>query len=339
MRVASALVLFAITLLLAAPAGAEDRVTEEFPDGSGFSYALPSGWKPVERPNQKFKVVTNEASAVNGLAPNMIVKDGVFSGTLEAFAEQTKTGFKKAYPNFTELGTDQLKTTGGVDFIRIIASNELNSRKVRQSFFMYEGPNNLKLAITCTLPVEVAERFDGSLETTAKSFRFEKGTVVSTVLSSHFDDVMKRMVAHIKETKELGKDATDEDIKVKAVDPVYEGLLADHMLEVPKPLERNFAAGKFMDESNQKILNDLCSFIEGFNAEKTPAAKFILAENKAGTIKGADLEVAIRIMKWSLMKLKDSLQSKQQTKDLTHPEPPIGPKAPPQTPPAPEQPK
>ncbi len=328
-------ILLAVLLLPAFSRAEEARISEEFADGSGFSYQAPSGWKVMGREGQPFKVVLNEAAAVDGLAPNIMIKDGVFPGTMEAFAEQTRAGFKKAYPNFNELGADMLHTEGGADFIRITATNELKGHKVRQTYFLYDGPRNIKLAMTVTVPVTVAERFDGVLEITAKSFRFESGIVVSTVLSSHFADMMKRMVDQIKTSGELGKDPTDDVIKLKALDPVFTGLTSEHALEVTKPQERDFVAGKFLEESNQKILNDLCSFIEVFKTEKPVAAKFVIAEQKAGKLKGADVEVGIRIMKWSLNKLKESLKVNQQTKDLEHPDPAVGPKTPPIPPLAP----
>ena len=328
MRSVLMMMLLAALLLPAAARGEEERVNEEFADGSGFSYALPAGWKATERKGQKFKFIINEAGATAGLAPNIMVKDGVFPGKLADFAEQTKAGFKKMYPNFNELGADQMRATDESEFIRVIATNEINGHKVRQSFFMYAGPQNIKVALTCTIPVEVAERYDGALESTAKSFRFEKGIVVSTVLTAHFVDLMKRMVSQIKESGELGKSPSDEDIKTKVIDPVFEGLTADHTLEVTKAQERNFAADTYLEESNQKILNELCSFTDVFKTEKPVATKFIIAEQKAGHLKGADVEVAIRILKWSLNKMKESLKANQQTKDVNHPEPPVGPKAP-----------
>jgi hypothetical protein len=315
--IASVLVLFPLCC-----AQAEERQVEDLPDGTAFSYAVPSGWKVIDKPNQKFKVVLNETNAVNGLAPNIMIKQGQFAGKLEEFAEQTKAGFKKAYPAFSELTTDELKTDAGASCVRVVANNEIGGHKVRQNFYIFAGVNDLKLALTCTVPLDGAERYDGSLEMAAKSFRFERGTVESAVLNKQFDGMMKQLVDRLKTSGELGKDPSDETIAKKALEPVVKGMKDDHYFEVSKQLEKSFAAGEFQDESNQKILSDLCSFVEGFRQEPAPAAKYIMAENKAGHFKGAQLEVAIRIMKWNLNRLKETLQKNQQTTNVPPPAPP-----------------
>ena len=318
-RIASVIVL--LLCLVPCRAHAEERQAEDLPDGTGFSYALPTGWKAVDKPNQKFKVAIDESHAVEGMAPNIMIKQGQFAGTIEQFAEQTKAGFKKAYPTFAELATDEFKTESGVTCVRVVATNEIGGRKVRQTFYMFPGANDLKLALTCTLPLDMAERYDGSLELTAKSFRFENGKVESDVLNRQFDEMMKAMVDHFKTSGELGKDLSDAEIAKKALEPVVKGMKDQHYFEVSKSLEKAFAAGAFPDESNQKILNDLCSFVEGFRQEPAPAARYIMAENKAGHFKGAELEVAIRILKWNLNRLKETLQMNQQTKNITPPAP------------------
>ena len=308
-----------VALCLAQSIRCEERHAEEFPDGTGFSYVVPEGWKLVEKPKHNFKVLVNEAGAVDGFSPNITFRDGQFEGKLSDFAEQTKKGFKGSYPAFEELLTDEVQSEYSGNVTRVIAANDLNGRKVRQVLYMFQGPGRLKLAMTTTTPFAGGERYDGMLELTAKSLRFDRDAVQSEVLNTHFDAMMKAMAAHVKDSGVLGKNATDAELQEKVIAPVAVAIKEGHMLEVTKEQAKNFEKGVFLEDSNKKILDDMSGFIQSFKDEIPPAAKYVIDENTAGHLKGADLEVGIRIMKWALTRLRESIQHKAMPNQNTPP--------------------
>ena len=137
----------------------------------GFSYNPPSGWKVAELPGMKYRI--SHGPAENDFTPNINFVDEAFAGTLAEYADGNVQTLKQLFPNLQILSRTELTTKDNEPVVRIIATNEVQGRMLRQTFFL-TGSGDRKYAITCTALADGGDTFDTTFAESVMTFRIHR---------------------------------------------------------------------------------------------------------------------------------------------------------------------
>lgn len=178
------IILLSLLILLAVGSGVaqearSNRYTE--PEG-GFSYIPPKNWALRELPGRKYKFAFDQPIA--GFAPNINVVDGLSAASLGDYVNAQMQALPKMYEqlglkNFKVLRQSKFVTDQKLVGIKTITQSTTNGKTIRQTFYFFEGKNNKKFVVTCSVPGDAGESFGKTFDDSIKSFRTDANAATS----------------------------------------------------------------------------------------------------------------------------------------------------------------
>ena len=115
---------------------------------------------------------------------------------------------------------------------------------------------------------------------------------VSPTLLAEYSAMMSRYLKVARAAGNLPPGAVDDEIIANTVKSVKQSPL----LEVTPEVEEAYTGGHFPDKNNADVIADYAALFEKSKIAPPGPALYILNEAKAGRLKGASLEVAVRII-------------------------------------------
>ncbi len=140
----------------------------------GFSYVPPEGWKAYHLPGRKYRIVA--APIKEGDAPNIILSDELFVGSLEEYMRMNITTVRMTMlftAEFRILKQEEFRTTEGLPGIRVITEVKHEGRSHRQTYY-YFGKGVKKFVAVCTARSERGEELDPIFEASMKTFHLQQ---------------------------------------------------------------------------------------------------------------------------------------------------------------------
>jgi hypothetical protein len=163
-RVAFALACLLISTALIAAEEADQIVADK-----EFSMSAPKDWKVQDFAGMKYKIAAGPAK--DGFAPNIVIIDEAYEGTLADYVKANLVTLAKALPKYAKVSEEEFKTDGGSAMTRVICTNEQNNQKLRQSFFFLDGPAGKKFVVTCSSLLADGEAHDKDFLEAATTFK------------------------------------------------------------------------------------------------------------------------------------------------------------------------
>jgi hypothetical protein len=154
------------SLLLTGCGGKAPRSLHEA--AGGFSYDPPAGWTVSEFPGLKYRVATGPVQ--NGFASNINVVDEAFAGSLADYVEMNVSMIQKVIVSARVVRREEFQTADLAPASRVIVEDEQQGRRLRQSFYFFDGGRR-KYVASCSTGVDGADALDASFEASMKTFR------------------------------------------------------------------------------------------------------------------------------------------------------------------------
>ncbi len=164
------LLMLLVTMLTSCGSGSGSSVSRHFEKSGGFSLTTPTGWKVVEIPGLKYKIIAG--TPVDGFAPNIYVVDEGFAGSLDEYVAPNIQLMEKSLQDFNKLSRQDFRLDSGDRAVKLVATNVQDTRALKQTSYFVDG-GDTKFVITCSKLVadsrDMSEEFDASV----RSFRKE----------------------------------------------------------------------------------------------------------------------------------------------------------------------
>lgn len=177
------LILLSLIVLLAAVGVAQEARSNRYtePEG-GFSYVPPKGWVLRRVAIGKYKFASSQP--IDGFAPNINVIDEFAVASLDDYVNSQMQGLPKRYEqlglkNFKVLRQSKFVTNQKLTGIKTVTQSTGNGKTIRQTFYFFEGKNNKKFVVTCSVPEDAGESFDKIFDDSIKSFRTDANAEMS----------------------------------------------------------------------------------------------------------------------------------------------------------------
>lgn len=168
-RTTLSLLVIVFSLIHILAAGVGKRHVES---AGGFSYCPPEGWEVREFPGMKYKLSIGQA--VDGFAANINVVDEAHTGSLKDYVKANVHTLSKVFQGFKNLGQTDFKTDSGRKGFKLVTESEQQGKRLRQSFFFFEGKDGKKLVVTCSAAAADGSKLDSVFEASLKTFAIEK---------------------------------------------------------------------------------------------------------------------------------------------------------------------
>jgi hypothetical protein len=142
--------------------------------GSEFSYVPPERWVLRDFPGYKYKFAVGQPS--EGFAPNIGVVDEYAPVTLDDYV----AGSLRVLPQMYEkMGSNPPKVLSQAEFttdsnergIRVVTESERGGKKMRQTYYFFDGKNGNKFVVTCSVLAAGGESYDKLFDTSMKTFK------------------------------------------------------------------------------------------------------------------------------------------------------------------------
>jgi hypothetical protein len=174
-----------LVILFTATVGAAQAKPGERPDFGGdhsFSYALPEGWAVRDFPGYKYKISTGPAA--EQFAPNVLVVDEAFPGSLEDYVKASIEGMHKMIAGVNIISQNDFTTEDSTRGIKVVSEREDSTsgtpRKLRQIGYYFDAGNGKKLIAMATTLQNKADQFEPVFDATMKTFKIEKPSAMSS---------------------------------------------------------------------------------------------------------------------------------------------------------------
>lgn len=166
-------VVFCFLLFIITGCSQDDRRTY-IPPGGEFSYVPPEQWILRDFPGYKYKFAFGQPS--EGFAPNINVADEYAPVTLDDYVAGNLRVMPQMYEktggnNFRVLSQAEFTTDSKQRGVRVITESEMNGKKMRQSFYFFDGGGGKKFVATCTVLAEGGESYDRLFDASMKTFK------------------------------------------------------------------------------------------------------------------------------------------------------------------------
>lgn len=143
------------------------------PPGGEFSYVPPERWMLRDLPGYKYKFATGQPS--DGFAPNIGVVDEYAPVTLD---EYVADGLRAMPQIHEKMGTKTPEILSQADFttdsnqraIKVITAAEMGGKKLRQTYYFFDGAKGNKFVVTCSVLDAGGESYDSLFEASMKTF-------------------------------------------------------------------------------------------------------------------------------------------------------------------------
>jgi hypothetical protein len=167
---------FAVVCLLLFTAGGCSRNADGSyaAPGGEFSYAPPEGWVLREMPGMKYQIAFGRPS--EGFAPNINVGDEYAPVTLDEYVAGSLQVMpqmyeKVGYKHLAMLDQAEFTTGSNQRGIRVVTESEMNGKRIRQTFYFFDGGGGKKFVLTCSVPAAAAEGYDKLFDASMKTFK------------------------------------------------------------------------------------------------------------------------------------------------------------------------
>lgn len=138
--------------------------------GEDFTYQKPNGWEYRNFPGLKYEVSIGKPA--KGFAPNIVVVDEVFSGTLEEYFKQNVAQVEKTINKAKIISQKKISTSDGNTGFKLVHTSEQNGLKLKQIQYFY-GKDDKKYVLTCSILVDSGDEFDNVFENSAMTFKIK----------------------------------------------------------------------------------------------------------------------------------------------------------------------
>ena len=136
--------------------------------GEDFTYQKPDGWEYKDFPGLKYEVSIGKPA--KGFAPNIVVVDEDFSGTLEEYFKQGVKLVEKTINKAKIISQKKISTADGDAGFKLVYTSEQNGLKLKQiQYFFSKGDK--KYVLTCSSLVASGDEFDNVFEKSAMTFK------------------------------------------------------------------------------------------------------------------------------------------------------------------------
>jgi len=126
---------------------------------------------------------------------------------------------------------------------------------------------------------------------------------VSPVLIAEFKVVMADVFKLMKADRRLPHDLSDAEIK-KKVDSATTAYQKLQIFDATAEEAKAFAAQKFDDAKNTQKLKEMLDFLKSTNIEMPTTTVYAMNQLKSGDLKGARLELCVRLVEFNVGTLK-----------------------------------
>ena len=114
--------------------------------GEDFTYQKPDGWEYKDFPGLKYEVSIGKPA--KGFAPNIVVVDEDFSGTLEEYFKQNVAQVEKTINKAKIISQKKISTADGDAGFKLVYTSEQNGLKLKQIQYFF-GKGDKKYVLTC----------------------------------------------------------------------------------------------------------------------------------------------------------------------------------------------
>jgi hypothetical protein len=146
------------------------NLTRHYEQAGGFSFVAPSGWQGKDMPGMKFKAWVGQPE--NDFAPNIVVVDEQFDGSLNDYANENIKSAKVVFQKMAVIKRENFQTHEGKGAIFIVTQNRQQGMELRQSFFFF-GNGNQKYVVTCSALKQGGATLDELFLKSMQTFRVQ----------------------------------------------------------------------------------------------------------------------------------------------------------------------
>lgn len=139
-----------------------------------FSYLPPRDWNLVDYPGLKYQAAIG--SPVNGFAPNINITETIAEASLDDFVDEEvkvtpQLAAQEGNKGFSFLNRSKFVTESQQNGHKLIFLREERGKLLRHSTYVFEGNNNKKFILTCTVLNDGAEAYDQVFDNSMKTFK------------------------------------------------------------------------------------------------------------------------------------------------------------------------
>ena len=143
------------------------------PPGGEFSFVPPENWVMREMPGFKYQFafgpITNKFTPninfVDQNVPSSI--DDFVAGNLQALQQMARDENR----SLKIISQGEFTTDSNRSGARVVTETAYEGNPVRQMFYFFQGKDDIKFVITCTVPAEGGQAFDKICDSSIKTFR------------------------------------------------------------------------------------------------------------------------------------------------------------------------
>ena len=167
-RIMSGALCVSVILLWSLIGLSEQASTLLWEPSSGFKYMIPEGWTTAEFPGFKLKISRGVPSS--GYAPNIVVVDEAFDGSVEDYVTACLGPMEKDDQGFKLLEKKPFNTDSGVKGIKLVFESKWDRKQLVQTQYYFEGIKGKMLVITCSVLPEDGPKFSQIFDSAMKTF-------------------------------------------------------------------------------------------------------------------------------------------------------------------------
>ena len=147
--------------------------------------------------------------------------------------------------------------------------------------------------------------FAGAAESSNKNTESQ----ISDVLVKEFRGLMSELIEQMKTDRRVPHDITPAEIKEK-VDTAVETYSNAHVFDVNAAQAEKFKAAEFNDKENIQRLNKMIRALKDSKADLPITTVYAVKHLQAGDLKGARLELCVRLVQLNVDMAKRALREK-----------------------------
>jgi len=129
---------------------------------------IPEGWTTAEFPGFKLKISRGVPSS--GYAPNIVVVDEAFDGSVEDYVTACLGPMEKDDQGFKLLEKKPFNTDSGVKGIKLVFESKWDRKQLVQTQYYFKGIKGKMLVITCSVLPEDGPKFSQIFDSAMKTF-------------------------------------------------------------------------------------------------------------------------------------------------------------------------
>jgi hypothetical protein len=150
--------------------GERSQAARHIDEAGGFSFAPPDGWTARPFPGMKFKVVAGPVAS--GFAPNIVVTDEPFGGSVDEYVQQSLRVGPRVLKNLRVVSQDPFRTASGLQGMRVAIEHDMNGKRLRQLQYIFDRART-KYVLTCSVLAADGDARDATFDDCMKTFRFD----------------------------------------------------------------------------------------------------------------------------------------------------------------------